>query len=266
MSVNHRGHKSCFPVFVLHGATIQACSSAKNCTVTHHKTNEPLGPPPGNIKALWMWNNVEEHQNCPMNHQVVAGVALCLTNEWLKKMVAVYCTQQKGNETACFASFCLSSYYFVLIRQTWEFPKVKPKHHNRPLVVKLQYISQKPPRPPGGQSDPNPFLWQYRLCSVSPKFSSFCWPTFRRSWSSSTPRVTNRFLCSRMTLARRAASRSSSTNTSGSLSRLTTTWREPKGPSNTLYLAIVSVQRSVKSQCHSSLMWTILKKEVLEGI
>lgn len=57
------------------------------------------------------------------------------------------------------------------------------------------------------------------------KLSSCC----RRSWSSSTLRVINRSLCWRTTLARHAASRSSSTNTSGSLSRPTMTWREPKG-------------------------------------
>lgn len=50
------------------------------------------------------------------------------------------------------------------------------------------------------------------------------------------PRAINRSLCWRMTWARPAASRSSSTNTSESSSRPTMTWREPKGQTATVEL------------------------------
>lgn len=51
----------------------------------------------------------------------------------------------------------------------------------------------------------------------------------RRRWSSSTLRATSRSPCWRTTSAKRAASRSSFTNTSESLSSPTMIWKEPKG-------------------------------------
>lgn len=57
----------------------------------------------------------------------------------------------------------------------------------------------------------------------------------RRNWSSSMPRVTNKFQFWRMTWARHAASRSSYTNMCESLNKPMTTWKEPRGPNEMIY-------------------------------